>query len=89
MLRDTQKPGVLSFHPHQPRYHSRLHALPSCTKSALQEVTVQVPQVVEPAAQDWVPVPSAIAQGCEPAGLLQLVDVEAAPHTEELVGVQA
>jgi hypothetical protein len=49
---------------------------------------MHVPQVVEPAAQLCVPVPLAMKQLCDPAGLLHACEVVAAPHTPESVGVQ-
>ena len=49
----------------------------------------QAPQVVDPALQLCVPVPLAIAQLREPAGLEHVCDVVEAPQTAASVGVQA
>ncbi len=53
----------------------------------MQPVTPQPPQVVEPAAQLCEPVPLAMAQLSDPAGLVHDCVVAAAPHTAECVGV--
>ena len=66
------------------------HAPDSTWKPALQLVGAHVLHAVPPAAQLCEPVPFAIAQLCEPAGLVHACDVAgAAPHTAVFVGVHA
>jgi hypothetical protein len=60
----------------------------SMWKPVLQVTGAQAPHVVDPAAQLRDPVPLGMVQLSDPAGLSQLCDVLAVPHTAESVGVQ-